>query len=97
MDPYLRTVIIGAEVTRLGANINSVEVPAHRADVTLTWPELIAMSIAADLVLFANTATDMHASNKKDQARLCIFWCAKTLLVYRPFFMVQLLYSLKVQ
>jgi hypothetical protein len=43
---------------------------------------------------FLPTATDMHASNKKDQARLHIFWCAKTLLVYRPFFMVQLQYLL---
>jgi hypothetical protein len=40
MDPYLGAVIIGVEVTRLGANINSVEVPAHRADVVLMWPEL---------------------------------------------------------
>jgi hypothetical protein len=50
MDPYLGVVIIGAEVTRLDANINGAEVPAHRADVALTWPELGAMSIGADLV-----------------------------------------------
>jgi hypothetical protein len=60
MDPYLGAVIIGAEDTRLGANINGAEVPAHRADVALTWLELGAMNIGADLV-FICQHNDRHA------------------------------------
>ena len=60
MDPYLGVIIIGTHLTRLGANINSDEVPAHRADVALTWPELGAMSIGADLV-FICQHSDRHA------------------------------------
>jgi hypothetical protein len=55
MDPYLGVVIIDAEITRNGANINGAEAPAHRADVALTWPEL-----GADLIFICHRS-DRHA------------------------------------
>jgi hypothetical protein len=37
MDPYLGAIIIGAEVTQLGANIVGAEVSVSLIDVALTW------------------------------------------------------------
>ena len=56
MDPDLSAVIIGAELTRLGANCFGAEVQGHflcvvdvAACVARTWHELGAMDLGAEL------------------------------------------------
>lgn len=48
MDPYLGAIIIGAEVTRLSANIDGVEVSLRCADLARTWQGVGTVIIGTD-------------------------------------------------
>jgi hypothetical protein len=48
MDPYLGAIIIGAEVTRLSANIDGAEVSLRCADLARTWQGVGTVIIGTD-------------------------------------------------